>query len=257
MQNQNGDPSALLLLVSAYLTAKEAVITSGFASEVDWQHDLCLAALSESYFLREAAWVVLSAGMKESVIRRKFPEITTAFLDWRDARSIVRRRKRCKRIAMEAFSNERKISAILDIAAEVDVQGFEFVKHSLSNNPTEYIRTLPFMGPATTFHLAKNLGISVVKPDRHLIRVAKKVGYSSPVELCQAIAQFVGDKVAVIDLVIWRYATLNRDYLSLFPALDFRLTHDSAIHSVVGTIRKKGTASGTTFSPSYYRPLPV
>ena len=204
-------------LVRAYLTAKQSIIDSGFGFEIDWQHDLCLSRLSESHFLRETAWVILSAGMRESVIRGKFTEITKAFLGWENAKSIVRHRNQCKRNAMAIFANERKVSAILKVAEQVDRQGFQFVRYSLERNPTAYIRELPFMGPATTFHLAKNLGVPVVKPDRHLVRVSKKVGYPSPEELCQAIARFVGDKVAVIDLVIWRYATLNRDYLSLFP----------------------------------------
>jgi hypothetical protein len=27
----------------------------------------------------------------------------------------------------------------------------------------------------------------------------------------------VGDKITVVDLVLWRYATLQEDYLRLFP----------------------------------------
>lgn len=208
-------------VADAYLKAKEVVIASGYAFELDWQHDLCLSVLSESTFLREMAWVILSAGMKESVIRMKFPAITSAFLNWKDARSIILRREKCMRSALKVFSHSRKIAAILDITREVHSHGFEFVKQSLLHNAIGYIGTLPFMGPATTYHLAKNLGVPVAKPDRHLVRVARKVGYSSPEELCRSIAELVGDKLPVIDLVLWRYATLNRDYLSLFVSCEY------------------------------------
>src|SRR5690348_8871950 len=130
-----------LSLADAYLTAKEVVISSGYAFEVDWQHDVSFSVLCESVFLREMAWVVLSAGMKESVIRVKFSAISSAFLDWKDAKSITLRRKECMRSAIDVFSHHRKMSAILDIATEVHSRGFEFVKQHLVHNPIEYIRT--------------------------------------------------------------------------------------------------------------------
>jgi len=216
LTRQPDSNGSLTRLVDAYLTAKEVVIDLGFSAEIDWQHDLSLSDLTESYFLCESAWVILSAGMRESIVRRKFPAITRAFRNWESARTIVSCRHQCKRDAMAVFSNERKITAILMVAEEVNKKGFPHVKKLVFEEGIDYIRDFPFMGPVTSFHLAKNLGVPVVKPDRHLVRVAKRVGYPSPDSMCQAIAQIVGDKIAVIDLVIWRYATLNRNYLTHF-----------------------------------------
>ena len=78
-----------LALAAAYMTAKERVIQSGFAHEIDWQHNVALESITESSFLREAAWVILSAGMREQVIRDKFPAISTAFRHWARAADIV------------------------------------------------------------------------------------------------------------------------------------------------------------------------
>ena len=80
----------------------------------------------------------------------------------------------------------------------------------------EAIRCLPFMGPATSYHLAKNLGLDVVKPDRHLLRITDVTGYQSPYEMCCDIAKVTSDKLSVIDLVIWRFATIQRQYLDHF-----------------------------------------
>jgi hypothetical protein len=59
----------LSLLAVLYLTAKERVIEAGFADEIDWQEKVSLEDLDESTFLRESAWVVLSSGFRETVLR--------------------------------------------------------------------------------------------------------------------------------------------------------------------------------------------
>ena len=57
-----------------------------------------------------------------------------------------------------------------------------------------------------------------VKPDRHLCRVAQAAGYSSPAAMCETIALDTGDRLAIVDLVIWRYATLTKSYCENFAA---------------------------------------
>ena len=55
-------------LVQLYLTAKTFVIERGFAHEIAWQSSPALAETSPSAFVREAAWVVLSAGILLTLI---------------------------------------------------------------------------------------------------------------------------------------------------------------------------------------------
>ena len=203
-------------LASAYLTAKEKVIELGFAPEIDWQYNLSFGDLTESLFLREAAWVILSSGMRESVVSAKFPIVSRAFYGWGSARTIVRRKAACRQKALCAVGHEGKIESIIYVAEEIDRKGFPEVKELLARYGVEYILKFPYMGPATSLHLAKNIGLSVVKPDRHLLRVTKITGYETPEAMCNAIAGVIGDKISVIDLVIWRYATLHRNYLSHF-----------------------------------------
>lgn len=205
-------PTGLLKTVERYMSAKETVISEGFASEIDWQDDLRFADITESDFLREAAWVILNSGMRESVIRRLFPAISSAFLRWRAAAQIVRHAGECKREAMSVYRHPGKLDAILAVAREIDAAGFAVVKRRVEREGVGYLRRFPFMGPATSYHLAKNLGLSVVKPDRHLVRTAAAAGYTDPDALCRAISDYVGDRLAVVDLVIWRFATLIPQY---------------------------------------------
>ncbi|HEV8620105.1 MAG TPA: hypothetical protein VGQ79_03680 [Nitrospiraceae bacterium] len=212
----NGAPMGLL---DMYLTAKEAVVTRGFAWEIDWQAERRLDRIDESEFLRQSAWTVLSAGFRETVVRRLFVPICDAFLGLQSAAVIQANRLGCRRAALAVFNNHRKVDAILDIACVVADSGFEVIRRRIQEEDVRFLQTLPYIGSITAFHLAKNLGLPVVKPDRHLQRIAKAAGFSSPREMCELISHRLGDPVQVVDVVLWRYATLFRDYVTLFAAV--------------------------------------
>lgn len=203
-------------LASAYLDIKEHLIRVGYADEIDRQTDVCFEETTESDFLREAAWVVLSSGFRESVLRRHFHRITEAFLFWRSAAEIASEAADCRQRAVSAFANDRKIDAIVEICGRVAQCGFRQVKGRVRTRGVNYLQELPYMGPVTAHHLAKNLGMDVVKPDRHLKRMARTSGYECPARMCSEIGQVVGDSLKVIDLVLWRYATLDRQYPQRF-----------------------------------------
>ena len=205
-------------LVDAYLTAKEYVILNGYAAEIDWQDGLRFSNISETDFLREAAWVVLSAGMRESVVRKKFTPLTAAFCWWASAGEILRHRAKCEADALVVFAHRRKISAICEIAKRVDAVGFTRLRESIHQGSVDYLATLAFIGPVTRYHLAKNIGLDVVKPDRHLVRIANAAGYGEPHDMCKVVSAQTGDRLSVVDVVIWRFATLEPSYLTRFRA---------------------------------------
>lgn len=210
----------------AYLSAKSAVIRQGYWPEVTALASTNLSALSEAAFLKEAAWVVLSSGFSEQVIRRKFDNISHAFLRWRSAELIRTHSVDCIANAIPHFGNIMKLRAIVKIAQVVAESGFHSFKTNLFNDPIETLMKLPFMGPATSRHLAKNIGLDVVKPDRHLVRLAMAAQYQSADELCQRISSVVGDATSIIDTVLWRYSTLSREHLIAFSR-GFRHLRDS------------------------------
>ena len=53
--------------------------------------------------------MILSAGMRETVIRSKFDKISHAFLEWQSAREITKRRSDCEKKALAVFANVRKV----------------------------------------------------------------------------------------------------------------------------------------------------
>lgn len=202
-------------LAAAYLTAKQAVLDAGFEGEVSWQENACTAPLTEQRFLSEAAWVVLSSGMREAVVRRVFPSIAVAFGRFRTARAAAL----CadtggREAALQTFGHQGKVDAIISIVMHVDELGISEVRHRLTVEGVNYLRQLPYLGPVTSFHLAKNLGHDVVKPDRHLARIAFACGYENPAELCSELYALLGEPRPVADVVLWRFATLCRDYIA-------------------------------------------
>lgn len=208
--------STVRRLASAYLDAKAEVIRRGYASEVDWQYDTCLRRLDERLFMRESAWVILSAGLSERVVRSRFALVSDAFAGFENAGEIWRRRRVRRAHALAAFHFAPKIDAILTIVGYLARVGFDHVRNRLEHGAVEFLLQFPYLGPATARHLAKNLGLQVAKPDRHLVRLASRLGHPNVSELCGAVSAIVGDPVSVVDLVLWRYATFGPSYVDDF-----------------------------------------
>lgn len=195
---------------------KERVVRSGYSREIDWQETRSLSRLSEREFLAESAWVILSSGMRQSVVARCYPSVSNAFGDWVSAGFVAANRQECERQALRAFNNPAKVGAIGSLCAKVDSIGFRRILEKVRAEGAGYLMTFDHIGPVTSFHLAKNIGLDIVKPDRHLVRMAGAAGCSCPEELCSNIAAVTGDRLSVVDVVLWRYATLDNRYSSLF-----------------------------------------
>lgn len=203
-------------ITTAYQKAKGTVIRAGFREEISWQESVNFDDVTESDFLKEHAWVTLSAGMRERVIRNLFQSISSSFYDFESAEIIVENESRCRCLALKYFNNPRKIDAIILTAHYISSKGFSTFKESLYLNPLEMLQSLPYIGPVTCYHLAKNIGLQVAKPDRHLTRLANRAGYNDVQLFCKDISLQTGDTVPVVDIVLWRYASITEGYLDCF-----------------------------------------
>jgi hypothetical protein len=93
---------------------------------------------------------------------------------------------------------------------------------------------LPFFGVASTAHLRMNLGLPTAKPDRHLVRIAARWGYSDVQAMCHAICSYTGDDIRMVDRVLWyssiRKATARRGQaLSGVPQSHYRRAPCSSV----------------------------
>jgi len=203
-------------IAAAYRQAKDMVLRAGFGEEISWQASVDFNSISESDFLREHAWVTLSAGMKERVIRNLFHPISSSFYYWESAKIIVENESRCRNSALRHFNNIQKIDAMIITAQNISLRGFNSFKADIYLDPLRMLQSLPYIGPVTCYHLAKNIGLQVAKPDRHLTRLAYSVGCSDVQRFCKYISLQTGDSIPVVDIVLWRFASITEGYLDFF-----------------------------------------
>lgn len=206
-------------IASKYIFIKNVVRYCGYEDEITWQENVRFDDLDESSFLKELAWVVLSSGFREQVISNIFGSISNCFFNWESANMIVRYKTKCLNEALKMFNNKLKIQAIIDAACKISERGFTKLKEAIREDPIKTLNQFSFIGPTTVYHLAKNIGLNVAKPDRHLSRIASQEGYPNVQDFCSHVASASGDSVPVVDIVFWRFATIEKDYLKVIEKI--------------------------------------
>ncbi len=200
-------------IAHGYFFAKHYIISKGFGNEIDWQDGLNYDQLTEQKIIHEFTWVILASGMNDKVVRKIFPLVKKAMLNFESARKIHNHRDKCLYDAMKVLNHRGKIQAILSFIEYINVHSFSRVKNQIKINGIDFIQTFSYMGKATSYHFAKNIGLNVAKPDRHLIRIVNILGYDDPHTFCDELANQINEKASLIDLVLWRYATLDKNYV--------------------------------------------
>ena len=176
-------------LLTYFRNASVVVHIEGYKEEVDYVRGLSFEKCTPEHFFEQYAWCVLNAGMKEQIARK----IWERYLDKLDPLVIGHLGKR------EAIER-----GLLEYGI-----WFEELKHS--KDPVQYLETLPWIGPITKYHLARNIGFDCVKPDRHLVKLAARFGYPTPLEMCIDIQKSCSERLGVIDVILWRYCNLTGD----------------------------------------------
>lgn len=174
-----------------YMQLKLDLISEGYGGELEWIENIqpCIDA---DDFAHEATWVILNSGMREQMARQIWNKIKNAWLSGKPTSS--------------AFGHKGKVAAIDFIHKNrQDILN----QYECSPEPLEFLESLPFIGKITKYHLAKNLGIDCVKPDRHLVRLAKEYNFDDCFKMCNKISLETGDKVSMVDMVLWRSANLG------------------------------------------------
>lgn len=187
-----------------YQLAKTKMQVAGYSDEILWQATRSPELVQPVDFLCEAAWVVINSGFREQVARRIFPALALCFCDWQPT-EILDSEDGCRLSALNVFAHAGKVNAIIEIARTVDTS-WEQLKRDITESPIGALQSLPYIGPVTAYHLAKNLGYPCAKADRHLKRTARSLGHECVQQLCQEIALASGDPIGLVDLILWRYA---------------------------------------------------
>lgn len=174
-----------------YRTVRAIVVREGYQHEIDWAQTVKAPEDAEA-LAREAIYVICNSGMKAQVARPIFERIMLELVQGRSANGVFKHRGKADAIDWVWAGKVGLLRQYLDAEDKV-----------------AWCETIPFIGSITKWHLAKNLGANVVKPDRHLVRIAQAMGAASPDELCSLIASGSKDLKRTVDTVIWRACNLG------------------------------------------------
>ena len=162
---------------------------NGFGDEIQWARNIKFEDIDETEFVISFAWVVINSGMKNQVAEKIFE-------DW------------CKN-GEKAINHEGKRRAI----EFVSKNRYEIMKRLReTDDHLSVLEELDWIGKITKYHLARNIGLDYAKPDRHLVRIAKKYGFKDVQDLCKYLSTYSGERIGVVDVILWRYCNMTGEY---------------------------------------------
>jgi len=162
-----------------------AVRKAGYSAAIDWSESI-QPPRSAADLASEAVYVICNSGMSNRVAVPIFEKCMFALRNGQSAKTV--------------FGHPGKAQAIDQIWKK---RRSLYRKLSESDDLIAFCQTLPWIGPITKFHLGKNLGADVAKPDVHLNRLAGREDMTAQ-ELCERLAKATGYRAATIDLILWR-----------------------------------------------------
>lgn len=148
-------------MIDKYLECKAKIQDMGYSQDIDWAENIKPCRNSND-FLIAYIWVICNSGMKYTIAKKIYEKI------------------------LGAISEGKPISSVF---------GYKtcFIDFLTSKDKILFCESLPWIGPITKYHLAKNLGVDCIKPDRHLVRIAKNNGFKDPFEMCEYISETIED----------------------------------------------------------------
>lgn len=158
---------------------------AGFGPSIDWAENISVPVDADA-FASEAIYVICNSGFRNSVALPIFARCMVALKEGRSAAT--------------EFGHEGKHQSIDRIWKERDAL---FTAYAAADDKVAFLRTLPWIGPVTAWHLEKNLGGDHAKPDVHMERLARR-DRTTTLKLCARLARQTGYRVATIDTVLWR-----------------------------------------------------
>ncbi len=169
---------------------REQIVEAGHAETIDWAETVGPPADAID-FASETIYVIVNSGMKWQIARQIYKRISKALVAGDSAGTV--------------FGHAGKVSAIDRIWQNRQAY---FENYMAADDKLQWLRGLPWIGPITCFHLAKNLGLDFVKPDRHLVRIAQACG-ETPESLCGSLSEASGLRIGTVAYILWQAANLG------------------------------------------------
>ena len=192
-----------------YFRLAKAFADTNYRDMIDRISNTHFDQLLPETFFTEYIWCVYTSGFNAKVVSKMFPKLMNAYAplnDW-----LIEPNQRhpdfdvISQKALAICKNKRKVGAILQTSDILHGEMDKWSEYRDAHLDTpEKLQELPFVGPITCYHLARNIGLlQYIKPDLHLVRMAKHWGYDHPVELCDELSKQYGLQPGIVDLILW------------------------------------------------------
>lgn len=179
-----------MITLKRFQRIERAVVAAGYGDIISWSETV-VAPTSPEEFAAEAIYVICNSGMRQSVAAHIHQRCMRALHEGRSAST--------------AFGHPGKRQAIDIIWAEREAL---FSAYLAADDKVTFCESLPWVGPVTKQHLAKNFGIDIAKADRHLERLARAENTTTE-RLCRRLARQSGYRVATVDSLLWRACAIG------------------------------------------------
>jgi hypothetical protein len=200
-----------------YFAKAHAFACTYYKQEMDQIASVKHDEVDPTHFFNEYIWVVHATGFSAKAVGKFMPRLLEAYGSYIEL-ALVTPEEGIERVKV-VCNNPQKIKAVHKTAIlmlkGIKNDGWDkFKKISLST--PQLLKELPYIGPVTCYHLARNIGLlDCVKPDLHLIRLAEHWGFPDCISMCKAMGEGSGLPLGIVDLVVWYSA-------STFGTIDIR-----------------------------------
>lgn len=174
-----------MITLKRFRRLEHALREAGHGEDVAWSEQLRPPA-DAGEFARAAVYVIVNSGMSYGVARDIFARCWDALQRSGSARRVFGHKAKAKAIDW-IWKHRQQLFAELQVSAD----------------KLDFCQSLPWIGPVTCYHLAKELSLDVAKPDVHLARLAAR-DRTSVKRLCARLARQTGYRVATVDTLLWR-----------------------------------------------------
>jgi len=143
-------------------------------------------------FAIEVIFVICNSGMKNTIAQKIYDKVMIALNDGKSASTVFKHEGKTKAIDY-IWRNRYKLFTHLELL--FDIASVEDI--------LIWLEDLPWIGKITKYHVAKNFGIDVAKPDVHLQRLADIEG-TTVQKMCKRLSTETKYRTATVDTILWR-----------------------------------------------------
>lgn len=194
-----------------------------YSDEVKKIGSVNFSEVSPRDFFTEYIWVVHATGFSAKAVSKFIHRLLEAYGDW-DKLALDKFEDSFERVK-KVCNNDQKAKAVHKQACMMMVKSISFDEPDLAHSwweryrdgelsTPERLAKLPYIGKITCYHLGRNIGLlECVKPDLHLVRMAKFWGFNDCISMCKAMQESLkkrtGEQIplGLIDLALWYSAS--------------------------------------------------